>query len=137
MVAGGVHGCQGEWHAWLLGWGVHGFRGGVCGWGACMVVGACIFFWGGAWLPGGMHGGGGYAWLMGGHMWLGACVVVGGMHGWGACVVGGACMAGGCMVVGGVHRIRPDMVNEWVVCILLECILVKVVDTCRYNILLY
>ena len=73
----------------------------------------------------------------------GACMVfAGGMHGfcqW-ACMVfaGGACMVfarGACVVFprggmcgfsprGGMRRIPRDMVNEWVVHILLECILV-------------
>ena len=50
-----------------------------------------------------MHGCGGHAWL-----WV-ACMVVGG-HVW--------------LVVGGMHGIQRDTVNEWVVRILLECILV-------------
>ena len=106
------------------------------------------------WLPGGMHGCrgcawllgvgggicgcGGHAWLQGGHAWLsgGACIVAGvsmcgcqgGMLGCrGACVV-----AGGCMVVGGgMCRIRQDTVNERAVRILLQCILV--VQMMRYK----
>ena len=38
-------------------------------------------------------------------------------------------MVGAC-VVGGMHGIRQDMVNEWVVRILLECILVFQVFVC-------
>ena len=76
----------------------------------------------------------------------GVCMAEGGMHGKGVCVVGGACVAGvmhgrGVCMVGGVHgrghewqgglsgtftpwHILQDTVNEWAVCILLECILV-------------
>ena len=66
---------------------------------------------------------------LGGHAWLlwGACVVaLGGMHG---CSGGVVASGGMCGCSGGEHawdtmRYR-DMVNEWVVCILLECILVS------------
>ena len=93
--------------------------------------------------------GGGHAWSLVGGAWLlagGACVVAGG-HAWllvGACMVasGGACMVAGgghawllagdmhgcrgyAWLQGDVHRIRQDMVNEWAVYILLECILVS------------
>ena len=72
--------------------------GGMCGWGACVVAGrACVVARGHAWLPEG-------------------CVVAkGGMCG---------CRGASVVVGGGMHRIRRDMVNEWAVCILLECILV-------------
>ena len=136
VVGGGMHGCWGGRHAWLLGaWVVVGVCmvvGGMHGcWGACVVAGgmcgcggACVAVWGaymvvGAYVvAGGVHGSGGCAWL------LGVCMVEGG-HAWllreGACVVaGGACMVAG----GGVHRIQRDMVNERAVRILLECILV-------------
>ena len=93
-------------HVWLLpGGGMHGF----C-WGACIVfAGGCAWF-----LLGG------HAWfLQGGHAWFlpGVCVV----FARGACVV---------FARGGMHRIRRDMVNEWVVCILLECILVFICFHC-------
>ena len=39
-------------------------------------------------------------------------------------VAGGHVWLQGACVVGGMYRIRQDTVNEWVVCILLECILV-------------
>ena len=56
---------------------------------------------------------GGHAWqgacMVREHAWQGACVVVGGMHGRGACMP---------------WQIPWDTVNEWVVRILLECILV-------------
>ena len=68
-------------------------------------------------MAGGMcvwRGSGGHAWLEGGHVWLED------VSGWGACMVGG----GHVWLEGGMHRIRPDMVNELMVCILLECILV-------------
>ena len=97
-------------HAWLPGevcmvaggGGMHGCQGGVCGCqGVCMVA-----------------GGRGHVWLQG-DMWLrGACMAPGGMHG-GACLVA----RGHAWLPGGMHGIR-DTVNEWVVRILLECILV-------------
>ena len=115
MVAqGGMHGCSGGGHAWLLG----GVRG--CSWG------------GGVWLLlGGMCG-----CSRGQHAWLlreGMCGCSGG-----ACVVapGGACMVapgghawllwGGMRGCSGVCAwfFQWDAVNEWAVCILLECILV-------------
>ena len=99
MTGRGV--CGGWEHAW---WGTC-----VVAWGACMVAG---------WQGGlGMHGGGGHAWWWG-HVWWwgGMCGGTGNMHG-GI----GACMHGGGR---GVHEIRRDMVNEWTVRILLECILV-------------
>ena len=90
-------------HAWLwvsvCGCGGAGMRG--CG-GACVVAG-------------GVCGCRGCVWFQGVHVWL-----RGGIRGCkGACVVVGACM-----VVGGMHGIWLDTVNEWVVRILLECILV-------------
>ena len=68
MVAGG--------HVWLLG-DMCGCRGGMrgCGehaWlGVCMVVGGCV------WLYGGVHGWGGHAWLL-----SGVCMVAGGCIGY-------------------------------------------------------
>ena len=68
---GGMHGCSGGQHVWLLWGGMHGF------------------------FPGSMRGcswGGGHAWLLwggrcmvfsGGHAWFfsgGACLVLGGVH---------------------------------------------------------
>ena len=55
--------------------------------------------------------------------------MTGGMHGRGACVAWGHAWQGACMVGGvcGMYtplQILPDMVNERVVRILLECILV-------------
>ena len=124
-LQGGMCGCRR--HAWLGGnvWlqggmhgcgGMHGWRGGMhgCGgwaWlqgacvvvrGACMVVGACM--------------------LVGSHVWLqGACMLAGGVWlGRGACMVAG----GHAWWQGGMHGIWWDTVNEWVVRILLECILV-------------
>ena len=104
-----------------------------------MVVGGCAWLPGEhAWLPGGMHGCGG--WVVGMHgcrgcvCGCGVFVVVGGMHGCReAYMVGGrghAWLWGACMVVGvhgcrgGVHRIQRDTVNEQAVRILLVCILV-------------
>ena len=62
---GGMHGCSGGWHAWLLWGGMHGF------------------FWGG---KRGIFWGRGHAWfLLGGHEWFfpgGACMFFSG----GACV---------------------------------------------------
>ena len=72
-------------------------------WGACMARGAC--------MAGGMYGKG--ACTAGGHVWQGACVA------------GGSCMAGG-------HAWLLHMVNERAVCILLECILVKI-QICQYS----
>ena len=97
-----MHGME---HAW---W--RACMAGVCMVGACMVEGMH-----GRGVHGrGMHGRG--------HAWQGACVT-GGMCGKGICMVGG--------VHGRGHvwhacpwQILRDMVNEWVVCILLECILV-------------
>ena len=54
--------------------------------------------------------------MAGGHAWLGDMHDWEGMHG----------QRGGCVWLEGcVHRIQPDMVNEWAVRILLECILVS------------
>ena len=99
--------CPQGGHAWLLWGGLHG-----C-WGACVVA------------LGGMHGclggmrgcSGACVVAPGGHVWF----LLGGMHGF---------FRGACMVFsrGGMHRIRWDMVNEWAVHILLECILVKEVQ---------
>ena len=73
-------------------------RGGMhgCCWGACMVAG------GGVCMVAGGH-----AWLLAGGVTVHAC--------WGRCV----------WLLGGVRRISWDMVNEWAVRILLECILVE------------
>ena len=128
---GGVHGCSGEGHAWLLwggmcgcsGWGGHGCSQGACvvtpGGHAWLLRGVCMV------APrGGVHGcsWGGHAWLLrgacmvalGGHVWLllGGCVVAPGGHAWllpgGACVVaprGGmrGCSGGHAWLLGGVH----------------------------------
>ena len=73
---GGMHGCSGKGHAWLLPGGVH-----CCSRGSCMVApggvrgcsgGCMVAHRGHVWLlQGGMHGcsGGGHAWLLGGHVW--------------------------------------------------------------------
>ena len=132
-MAGGMHGGGGAWgYAWggmhgreacVVGGGMHGrgtyVAGGLCGRGACMV-GVC--------MAGGVHGRG--------CAWQGVCMVGGvhgGVHGREVCVVGEACMAGGHVWQGGAcvagwraWQILWDMVNEWAVCILLECILVLV-----------
>ena len=83
--------------------GRHAWPGGVHGQGVCMARGACMV----------------------GHTWQGACVVVVG----GACmVVVGVCVAGegACMTCTPPRQILRlwHTVNEWAVCILLECILV-------------
>ena len=98
-------------------------------------------------MAGGVSGGGGGCawqgghddrgpvWQVGEHAWLGGCVAGGGM-----CSRGGMCGRGACMAGrvhgGGVHgrgacvgctspwQILQDTVNEWTVCLLLECILV-------------
>ena len=92
-------------HAWL--WeGMHGCQRGVCmvAGGACMVARGHVHGCGGmCMVSGGMCGCGEHAWLQGG-----------------MCGCGGTCM----VVGGGMHRIQRDTVNEWAVCILLECILV-------------
>ena len=64
----------------------------------------------------------GHGWLLGGmHGCSGACVVAPGGHAW--------LLQGACMVALGGHAWDTmrygDMINEWAVCILLECILVK------------
>ena len=92
MVVGGMHGCWGacvvaRGHAWVL--------GGMC----------C--FWGGgehAWLSGGCM-------VVGGHAWLGACMVV-----WGTCVVAGRGMRGcqGVCSCGGMHGCGGCVVVEGV-----------------------
>ena len=110
MVAlGGMHGCSGGGHAWLLRGGMRG-----CSRGACVVApgGACVV------ALGGMHGCSGGACMVA----LGACVVAPR----GACVValGGACV----VAPGGGHAWDTtryeDTVHERAVRILLECILV-------------
>ena len=78
--------------------------GGVHGRGACMA--------------GGMRGGGSM------HGMVGVGVHGRGYAWWGACVAGG----GVCVAGGHAWHILRDMVNEWAVRILLECILVKVVS---------
>ena len=136
MVApgGGCMVAPGGGGVWLLPGGMHGCsRGGMhgCSRGACMVAPG-----GHAWLlPGGMHGCSQGACMVAPR---GACMVAPG----GACMValGGACVVaprgGMCGCSGGVHVwLLPgghawdmmrygDMINEWVVHILLECILV-------------
>ena len=94
-MAGGLGGVHGRGHAWQ---------------GVCMVG------------EGGMCGGG--ACVAGGHAWQGACMAgghawQGGMHGRGH-VWQGACMAGG-------HswQILRDVVNEWVVRILLVLLIIS------------
>ena len=99
--------------------------------GACMVAwwGACVVV-GGAWLWGDMHSCRGCV-VAGGHAWLwGTCMVAGGIHGCGGvCMVaGGHAWWQGNMHGGrgsGMRGIQWDTVNEQVVCILLECILIK------------
>ena len=115
--------------------------------GACVAGGACLaggHVWQGTCMAGGMCGGGrawqgacvagGRACLMGacmagGHVWQGgrACLVgacmAGGMHGRGVCVAGGMCGSGGACMAGG-HVWQENRPLQWVVCILLECILV-------------
>ena len=121
---GGVHGRGGMWQGEACVAGGHAWQG------ACMAEG------GPAWL-GGMCGKGGHAWQRGACMAKGACVAKGGMHGkGGACMARGACMAKGamhgergCMAKGGMCGMHTPLyeiwpVNAWVVCILLECILV-------------
>ena len=104
---GGMHGrgtCMAGGHVWQRVWMV----GGHAWWGACMV--------------GGMHGRGGVhgkvAGVAGGHAWKGACME-GGMHG--RAVHG----RGHMHMHASPWQIPRDMVNEWAVCILLECILVS------------
>ena len=75
-------------------------------------------------MAGGMHGRGvcmvgGDMCGGGGHVWQGTCMV-GGFHGKRGVHGRGACMSGGTWQ-GGVWQILQDMVNEWAVCILLEC----------------
>ena len=99
----------------------HAWKGGMCGWEVCVAErhtllgamhgGGGMCGWGHAW-QGGVHGEGGHAWQRG------ACTA-GGMHGWGVCVVRGPCMV---CTPPPFYEIWP--VNAWVVCILLECILV-------------
>ena len=109
----------GRGHAWqgvCIGWGGACMAGGVHGrghvwWGAMHGGGA-----------GGMHG-------RGRHAWQGACMVGvmrgrGGMHGRGVCVAGGHVWQGGMHGRGCAWQIPRDTVNEWVVRILLECMLV-------------
>ena len=102
---GGVRGCSGGGHAWLLRGGMRGCSGGMrgCSWGECMVSlgGHAWLLLGGVWLlPGGMHGCSGVCGFSGG-----ACVVAPGGHVWDT-------------------TRYADMVNERAVHILLECILV-------------
>ena len=120
VVLGGVHGCSGGGHAWLL----QGGRGAcmVAPWGVCGCSGGHVWlFRGCVWLlPGGMHGcfqGGMHGCSQGACVVAprGACVVaLGGMHGCsrGACVVapGGACMVapgGACVVALGGCMVAP------------------------------
>ena len=78
---------------------MHGCRGCVWLWVACVIVR-------GVWLWGGVHGCGGMHGCGGGHVWL-----------WGVCV-----WLWGCAWLQGIPR--RDTVNERAVRILLECILV-------------
>ena len=80
---------------------MHGCWRGGHAW--LLARGVCMLAGGHAWLPGGVHGCRGGV-VARGHAWL-----LGGMR---------ACQ-------GGMHRIQRDMVNEWAVRILLECILVQ------------
>ena len=108
----------------MRGW--PGGIGGLHGW-----LGACVVGGGHAWLPGGVHGCWGCAWLLGVCGWQGHAWFVGGVHGWlgGACMVAGghAWLPGGGMhgCGRGMHRIRRDTVNARAVRILLEYILVS------------
>ena len=87
-------------------------------WGVCMAGGACMAG-GVSGRGGGMHGKGGVC-MAGGYAWQGACMAGGvcgrgsmhgsGGHAWHACPP---------------QQILRDMVNEWAVHILLECILVN------------
>ena len=109
MVAlGGMHGCS-RGHAWLL-WGRHVWLlwGGMCG-----CSGGC------AWLLWGacMVAPGGHAWLLLGGVWL---------------------LPRGCawLLLGGCAwdmTRYADMINEWVVRILLECILVQSIILSNYH----
>ena len=106
-------------HPWLgvcvvgagMAGGMHG-REGVCGRGYAWQVGA----WQGACMAGGVDGKG--------CAWQGVCIT-GGMHGrgnvWQGACVQGACMAGQCVWWGWQEK----WPLQWAVCILLECILVK------------
>ena len=100
--------------------GGHPWQGGVHGRGACMAGWTCMAE--GACMAGGVHGRGACM--------EGVCVV--GHGGWGVCMAGEHAWQGACVVrgmPGGVHACPPadtmrysDAVNEWAVCILLECI---------------
>ena len=95
---------------------------GACMVDACVVAqGACMVALGGC-----MVAPRGCAWFLPG---VCMCFFPGGMH---VFFLGG--MHG--FFQGGVHRIQQDTVNEWVVCILLECILVQFIlwklQTCQY-----
>ena len=125
-----------------------GVHGRVCMAGVMRGRGVCV--------AGGMHGGG-YAWLGGVHGW--GYVWIGGVHGRGgvcsreACVAGeglvwvacmaGVCMAGVCMAgvrMAGVMRGRGHAWQggmhdiQWMVRILLECILVSASTSQRFQI---
>ena len=139
-VAGGMHGrgvCMAEGHAQQGS--MHGrghMEGGVYGryYEIWSMSGRYISYWNAFLLPFILCVGG--VCMAGGMCGKGACMhSKGGMHG--GCMVGdmhsrGACTAGGYAWQGGMHgrgwmaggcawQILQDMVNEWAVCILLEC----------------
>ena len=118
-------------HVWQVG--MHGRRS-MCGRGACMA-GTC--------MAGGMHGKG--VQVREGVCMAGACMV-GGMCGRGVC--GGVCVAGGmhgrcvcyrgnawqgCAWWGG-HAWQERWPLQWMVCILLECILVYICRLMKSNV---
>ena len=77
--------------------------------------------WKGVCMAEGMHGRG-HA-CGGGHAWQGACMVGG--------VAQGACVVGG--MHGGGHVWQEKWQLQWVVCILLECILIYILLELRVN----
>ena len=115
-VVGGMHGRE----ACVAGAcvvGGHAWQEGYVWWGACMAGGMCgreamcgrgCVHGRVACIAGGMRGR--RACMAGGHAWQGACM---------------ACMAGGMHGMHAPQQILRDIVNELVVCILLECILVE------------
>ena len=88
-------------------------RRGHAWWGACVVGG---HVWWGVCMAGG------HVW-QGGKAWQGRGDMHGGRHAWGCMWQGGPCMAGG-MHGGGGHAWQERQPLLWMVCILLECILV-------------
>ena len=127
-----VGGMYGRGHVWQRG---AYMAGGMHGGGACVVgvwVWQCVP---GACMAGGMHVRRGHVWqgvcIAGGHVWQGACMVggvhdrgcvAGGIHGRGSVHGRGACMVG--CVCGRGHAWQKKWPLQWMVCILLECILV-------------